>query len=65
MPSPEQTGKIKNRIGIISNPLHFLKEGQSGERHGTKQWQYDYWKAKDATTNVHKRGYESIVPPNR
>ena len=26
MPSPEQTEKIKNRIGITSNPLYIMKE---------------------------------------
>ena len=41
MPSLEQTEKIKNRIGILSNPLSIMKGGLSGERHGPTQWQYD------------------------
>ena len=61
MLSLEQTEKIKNRIEIISNPLLNHKKGQSGERHGPAPWQYDHWKAKDATANVHKRGKNSIV----
>ena len=36
MPSTEQTEKVKDRIGIISNPLFIIIEGQSGERHGPK-----------------------------
>ena len=32
MPSLEQTEKIKNRIGILSDPLYIITEGQSGER---------------------------------
>ena len=47
--SLEQTEKIENRWEIISNPLYFIKEGHLGERHGPEQWQYDHWKARDAT----------------
>ena len=56
----ERTEKIKNRIGIISNPLHIIKEGHTGERHVPTQWQHDHWKAKDATIAVKKRDFESI-----
>ena len=59
--SLEQTEKIKNRIGVISTPLYITKEGQSGERHVPAQWQYDHWKATDATRGVTKSGYKSIV----
>ena len=59
MPSPEQTEKINNRIGILSNPQNIIKEGQSGKRHGPAQWQYDHWQAKDATTGK-DRGCKSI-----
>ena len=60
MPSPEQTDKIKNRIDITSNPLYTMKEGHTGERHGPKQWQYEHWKAKDATEGAKKRRYKPI-----
>ena len=53
--------KIKNRIGITSNPLYFIKECHSGERHGPAEWQYDHWKATDATRGVNKIGYKSIA----
>ena len=42
-------------MDIISNALYNVKEGHTGERHGPKQWQYDHWKAKDATTAVKKK----------
>ena len=57
MPSPEQTGKIQNRIDIISNPLYVIKQGKRRERHGPEEWQYHHWKARDATNNVIKRRY--------
>ena len=53
--------KIKNRCQIISNQLYFIKEGHSGERHGPEQWQYDHWKARDATKGLKKKGDDSIV----
>ena len=55
MLSLEQTVKIKIRIGITSNPRYIMIENQSGERHGPARW-----KAKDATPNTRKRGYNSI-----
>ena len=45
----------------IRNPLYIIKKGQSRERLGPAQWQYDHRKAKDSTANVHKRGHNSIV----
>ena len=50
----------ESNCGIISNPPYIIKEGQSGERHGPKQWQYDHWKAKDATIAVKQRNFKSI-----
>ena len=56
-----ETRKIKNRFEIMSNPLYSIKEDDSrGPRHGPQQWQYDHWKAKDATGRL-RRGYDSIV----
>ena len=54
LPSLEQTEEIKNQSDIMSNPLFITKEGHTGERHGPTQWQYDHWKATDATTAVKK-----------
>ena len=59
--SPEQTDKIKNRNDIISNPLYIIKECQSRQRHGPDEWQFDHWKAKDATTNAKKRRCKTIT----
>ena len=53
--------RSKNRFEITSNPSHFIKETHSGGRHGPEQWQYDHWKARDATKGLTKRGYDSIV----
>ena len=55
MPSPEQTERTQNRIGIISDPLCVIK------CHGPEDWQYHHWKAKDATKNAKKSDYTTIA----
>ena len=61
MPSPEKTEKMKNRIDIVSDPLYVVRQGICGERHGPEEWQDHRWKARDATTNVQKRGLTTIA----
>ena len=45
MPSPDQKEMIKNRICIITDLLHVIKQGTRGERHGPEYWQHHHWKA--------------------
>ena len=61
MPSPEQTRKIKTRFEKMSVPFYIVKEDDSrGAKHARERWQYDHWKAKDATKAVLKRNYCSF-----
>ena len=62
MPSPAQTRKIITRFEIMSVPCCTVKEDDClGAKHGRERWQYDHWKAKDATRGVFRRNYRSIL----
>ena len=61
MPSLEQKRKIKTRFEIMSVPFHTVREDDTrGAKHGQSWWQYDHWKAKDATKGARKSTHRSI-----
>ena len=54
-------GTVYCLCGMCSDALDVVKQGTHGERHGPEEWQYHHWKAKDATTNIEKRGYSTVA----
>ena len=41
--------------------LTVREDDTRGAKHGQSRWQYDHWKAKDATKGARKRKYRSIL----
>ena len=55
MPSPEQKRKTKTRVERMSVPFCTVREDDTrGAKHGRTWWQYDHWKARDATKGTQK-----------
>ena len=49
-------------LEILSIPYYILKTDFSrGAKHGSTQWQYDHWKAKDTKRNALKKECKSIT----
>ena len=62
MPSQELKRKIKTRFEIMSVPFYTVREDDTRRaKHGQNPWQYDHWKARDATKGAQKRKYRSIL----
>ena len=62
MPSPEQKRLIKTQLELMSVPFYTVREDDSrGAKHRLSQWQYDHWKARDATKCARNTGKDSIV----
>ena len=54
--------KIRSQFEVMSVPFYPVREGDTrGAKHGQTQWQYDHWKARDATMGAKKRGTDSNV----
>ena len=60
-PRPNRKERFKTQFEMISVPFSSVREDDSrGAKHWQTQWQYDFWKARDAKRSA-KTGKDSIV----